>query len=55
MIIRIVVVLPAPFGPMTPYIAPRGMTRSRSSTARVLPNVFVTPLTSRAFSTRCVS
>ena len=43
-IIRIVVVLPAPFGPMKPYSAPRGTTRSRWSTALVAPNVLVTPL-----------
>src|SRR3954465_3792332 len=47
-IMRIVVVLPAPFGPMNPYTAPRGTTRSRWSTALVAPNAFVTPLRRRA-------
>src|SRR5438874_6603105 len=42
MIIRIVVVLPAPFGPMNPYKAPRGMARSRSVTAFVAPKVLHT-------------
>ncbi len=48
MIMRIVVVLPAPFGPMNPYIAPRGIVRSSLSTAVTLPNVFVTPTNSIA-------
>ena len=43
MIMRIAVVLPAPFGPMNPYSAPRGIVRSSRSTAVRLPNVFVTP------------
>src|SRR5512142_3349170 len=42
MIIRIVVVLPAPFGPRRPNIAPAGTRNERSSTARNLPNCFVT-------------
>src|SRR5436305_1505239 len=44
MIIRIVVVLPAPLGPMKPYSAPRGIARSRSATAFVAPNVLLTLL-----------
>src|SRR5262249_23104420 len=43
-IIRIVVVLPAPFGPMKPYRAPLGITKSRSVTAFVAPNVLHTLL-----------
>src|SRR5260370_38186930 len=42
MIIRIVVVLPAPFGPMNPYSAPRGIARSRSATAFVAPKLLHT-------------
>ena len=42
MIIRIVVVLPAPFGPMKPYSAPRGIARSRSLTAFVVPKLLHT-------------
>jgi hypothetical protein len=48
MIILIVVVLPAPFGPMMPYRAPLGTTRSRLLTAVVAPNVFVTPFSRSA-------
>ena len=51
MIMRMQVVFPAPLGPMTPYIAPRGTTRSRSSIARVDPNVFVRLRNRRAGST----
>src|SRR6185369_2150013 len=40
---RIVVVLPAPFGPSMPTISPRSMVKETSSTARVSPN----------FLTRC--
>ena len=43
MIIRNVVVLPEPFGPMNPYSDPFGTSRSRSSTATCVPKVFVTP------------
>src|SRR4051812_46588093 len=42
MIIRIVVVFPAPFGPMKPYNAPRGIARSRSMTALVVPKLLHT-------------
>src|ERR1043166_5727721 len=49
MIIRIVVVLPAPFGPMKPYSAPVGMARSRSMTALVAPKALHT------FSSRMAS
>src|SRR5687767_4190357 len=48
MIIRSVVVLPAPFGPMKPYRAPIGTVRSRLSTATVDPKVFVTPVRTMA-------
>ena len=41
-IMRIVVVLPDPLGPMNPYTAPSGTTSERSSTALTAPNVFVT-------------
>src|SRR2546425_12272157 len=51
MIMRIVVVLPAPLGPMKPYSAPRGTTGSRRSTAVVPPNVFLTPSSSIAVFT----
>src|SRR5947207_12141516 len=43
MIIRSDVVLPAPLGPINPYSAPLGTTRSRSRTATVVPNVLLTP------------
>src|SRR5262249_3283986 len=43
MIIRNVVVLPDPLGPMKPYSDPRGTERSRSSTAATPPNCLVTP------------
>jgi hypothetical protein len=38
-----IVVLPAPFGPRTPYTLPTGTRRSMPSTARVSPNVFTNP------------
>src|SRR6266852_5588463 len=44
MIIRMVVVLPAPLGPMKPYRAPRGIARSRPVTALVVPKVLFTLL-----------
>src|SRR5262252_598379 len=44
MIMRIVVVLPAPFGPSKPNIAPLGTDRERLSTARNFPNDFETPV-----------
>ena len=50
MIIRIEVVLPAPFGPMNPYSPPRGTARSRLSTATIRPNVLVTPVKLMAVS-----
>ena len=54
MIMRIDVVLPAPFGPMKPYRAPRGIVRSSRSTAFSAPNVFVTPRRSiAALSAAC--
>jgi hypothetical protein len=43
-----VVVLPAPFGPSTPYTEPRRTDRSTPSTARVSPNVFTRPVASIA-------
>src|SRR6476469_7453746 len=48
MTIRIVVVLPAPFGPITPQSEPRGTSRSSRSTARMPLNVFVTPDSDKA-------
>jgi hypothetical protein len=42
MIILMHVVLPAPFGPMTPYSFPRGTVRVIPSTAFVDPNDFLT-------------
>src|SRR4030095_10603591 len=48
MIMRMHVVLPAPLGPITPYSAPRGTTRSMASTATVVPKVFRTFLSSSA-------
>ena len=42
MIIRIVVVFPAPFGPSRPYTAPRGIVSERSSTAVKEPYRFET-------------
>src|SRR5438093_12044117 len=50
MIIRSDVVLPAPLGPINPYSAPLGTTRSRSRTATVVPNVLLTPLSEIAGS-----
>ena len=41
--IRIVVVLPAPFGPSRPYTAPRGTVNDRVETATKSPNRFVMP------------
>ena len=40
---RIVVVLPAPFGPSTPYTEPRRTARSTPSTARTSPKVLTRP------------
>src|SRR5262245_18159707 len=45
MIIRIVVVLPAPFGPRNPQRLPRGTSRSRPRTAWTFPKVLETPRT----------
>ena len=45
---RIVVVLPAPLGPRKPKTEPRGTLRSIASTARVVPNSFVSPAHSTA-------
>src|SRR5262245_62667385 len=42
MIIRRVVVLPAPFGPSRPNMAPRGTRRESESTALKRPNALVT-------------
>src|SRR5512144_2720890 len=39
-IMRIVVVLPAPFGPRRPNASPRGMSKETPSTATVAPNAF---------------
>ena len=50
MIIRMVVVFPAPLGPMNPYNPPRGTSRSRWSTAVSGPNVLVTPVMRMAVS-----
>ena len=47
---RIVVVLPAPFGPRTPKRLPRGMARFTPSTARVAPKVLTSPSVSTARS-----
>ncbi len=43
---RMVVVLPAPLGPMKPKMSPAPMCRSRLSTATRLPKVFVSFLIS---------
>ena len=40
---RIVVVLPAPFGPTNPQTEPAGMVSARSSTTVREPNRFVSP------------
>src|SRR5215470_9181379 len=40
------VVLPAPFGPMSPVIVPASIARSTPSTARRFPNALTTPDTS---------
>src|SRR4051812_47481136 len=40
---RIVVVLPAPFGPRKPVTMPGSTEKVRSSTARVVPNTLVSP------------
>src|SRR5262245_44049083 len=47
---RIVVLLPAPFGPIKPKVWPRGMCSVRSSTAVALPYRRVTPVNSMARS-----
>src|SRR5665647_1391797 len=41
-IMRIVVVLPEPFGPMKPYTEPSGTARERLSTAVTAPKILVT-------------
>jgi hypothetical protein len=43
--IRIVVVLPAPFGPSRPKIVPTGTSRSMPASACTSPNSFVSPST----------
>src|SRR5213594_11608 len=48
-IIRSVVVLPDPLGPMNPYVDAAGTASVRSSTARVSPKDLVTPRISIAF------
>src|SRR6478672_10796075 len=50
MIIRIVVVLPAPLGPSRPNTIPLGTLNERSSTARNRPKLFDTPWSSIVFS-----
>src|SRR3982074_1059812 len=45
---RIAVVLPAPFGPSTPYTPPAPTARSTPATAWVLPKLFFNPLVSIA-------
>src|SRR6476660_8097362 len=50
MIIRIVVVLPAPLGPSRPNTIPLGTLNESSSTARNLPKAFDTPCSSIVFS-----
>src|SRR5690242_4873094 len=50
MIIRIEVVLPAPFGPSSPYTAPFGTVSERSVTATWPENVLLIPRTSRTGS-----
>src|SRR5690349_2797812 len=42
---RMVVVLPEPFGPRMPKISPRRIVNDTSSTATTLPNVLRSPLT----------
>src|SRR3989475_10843852 len=49
--IRIMVVLPDPFGPSNPKISPCGIERSTRSTARREPNFFVRPSATIAFPT----
>src|SRR5687767_10263384 len=46
--IRIVVVLPAPLGPSTPYTVPLGTARSTPSTARTSPKALTRPSASIA-------
>ena len=50
MTMRMVVVFPAPLGPMNPYSPPRGTSRSSRSTAVNPPNVLVTPVMRMAVS-----
>ncbi len=45
---EMVVVLPAPFGPSTPYTVPASTRRSTPSTARSVPKVFTRPTASTA-------
>src|SRR5262245_12070640 len=52
MIIRMVVVLPAPLGPSRPKMTPRGTRKDRSSTARNRPNDLTTPSSSMVDSMR---
>ncbi len=50
MIMRIVVVLPAPLGPMKPTSSPTGTLRSMPCTATFFPKVFRTALSEIAGS-----
>ena len=50
MIIRIVVVFPAPFGPINPKITPLGTSSERLSTARKVPNDLTSPRNETAAS-----
>ena len=43
MIMRMLVVLPDPFGPRSPQIVPRGTSKSKSKTAVCFPKRLVTP------------
>src|SRR5580658_4683955 len=51
-IIRIVEVLPAPFGPRKPKASPRPISKSIASTATNSPNRFVSPLAEMSDSAR---
>src|SRR4029079_7222635 len=51
-IMRNTVVLPAPFGPMTPTMPPRGSVKLRSSNSRRSPYAFRTPRASTTMSPR---
>src|SRR5574341_1930268 len=53
--IRMVVDFPAPFGPRKPETSPFLMVKSTWATARILPNRFVNPFVTMAYTSRSES